>query len=158
MTVDAIRRVSRGLVLAGLLVAACGGPSPTPPPPSVISGSACDLLADMDVLVGRTAVAPPSSYAVGSSERCLWVYVSDPSRYVALTIGGRTSHADTIQSFGDGEVIEGLGDEARWWEANRTLSAVLGERSIQVDLQLDDAEDPAALAASIAAAALQHLR
>jgi hypothetical protein len=153
-------RVRRGLiVLMSIMVAACGGPAPTPSMESVRASSTpssvCDLVGDMDTLVGRTVIAAPSSYAVGSSERCLWVYMTDPSRYVALTVGAQASHADTIQSFGEGEVIDGVGDEARWWESNRTLSVVSGERSLQVDLQLDDAADPKALAVSIAQAALE---
>ena len=149
------------LLAAGLV--ACGDPAPTPPPttaPASIEPSAasvCGLVVDMDALVGRTAVAAPSSYAVGSSERCLWVYVTDPSRYVGLTLGEPSSHAATIQSFGDGEVVDGLGDEARWWDANKTLSVLQGERALQVDLQLDDAADPRALAVSIAQAALGQL-
>jgi hypothetical protein len=149
-------------LLAVSVVAACGGPSPTSsivaPAPSIAStapASVCDIVADMDALVGRTAVAAPSSYTVGSSERCLWVYVTDPSRYVALTVGESSSHADTIASFGEGEVIDSVGQDARWWEANRTLSVVEGDRSLQVDLQLDDAADPKALAVSIARAALE---
>ncbi len=108
----------------------------------------------MDALVGRTGAVEPSSYTVGASERCLWVYTTDPSRYVALTLGGSASHAATIESFGEGEVVDSLGDEARWWNTNRTLSVLDGERSLQVDVQLDDAADPKALAVSIAQAAL----
>jgi hypothetical protein len=154
---------SASIVLAATIVA-CGSPAPTPsiqsPPPSIeaSAGSVCAIVADMDALVGRTAAAAPSSYTVGSSERCLWVYVTDPSRYVALTLGEPSSHAATIQSFGDGEVVDGVGDEARWWESNRTLSVLIGERALQVDLQLDDAADPEALAVSIAQAALEQLR
>jgi hypothetical protein len=115
----------------------------------------CELVTDMDSILGRTAVAPPSSYTVGSSERCLWVYVTDPSRYVALTVGPGSSHAATIESFGESEVVEGLGDEARWWEDNRTLSVVFGDQALQVDLQLDDAPSPMDLAVSIARSALE---
>ena len=158
MTIATSLRRGRALLLALGVVAGCGDPSPTQPvvspAPSIASaGSACELVADMDALVGRTAVAAPSSYVVGSNERCLWVYTSDPSRYVALTVGEASSHAATIQSFGDGEIVDGVGDEARWWSANRTLSVVIGDRSLQVDLQLDDAADPEALAVSIALAA-----
>jgi hypothetical protein len=154
-------RQGRWLLFVAIIAAACGGPVPTTAPPptqSVVALSVCDLVADMDTLVGRTAVAAPGSYSLGASERCLWVYVTDPSRYVALTVGQPSSHADTIQSFGDGEVIEGVGDEARWWAANLTLSVLVDERSLQVDLQLDDAADPKALAVSIAQAALEQLR
>lgn len=146
------------VLAAGII--ACGGPAPTPPSesaqPSIEAspGSVCDIVADMDAVVGRTAAAAPSRYSVGSSERCLWVYATDPSRYVALTVGEPASHAASIQSFGDGETVDGLGDEARWWQANRTLSILDGDRALQVDLQLDDAADPKALAISIARAAL----
>jgi hypothetical protein len=162
MNLSGLLRCGAPILLAAGIVA-CGGPAPTPPPesapPSIepSAGSVCGIVADMDALVGRTAVAAPSSYTVGSSERCLWVYVTDPSRYVGLTLGEPASHAATIQSFGDGEVVDGLGDEARWWDANRTLSVLDGERALQVDLQLDDAADPKALAVSIAQAALVEL-
>ena len=163
---SAIRmRGVRPLLLSLCIVASCGGPAPTSPTPAISApapssaatapGSVCAIVADMDVLVGRTAVAAPSSYSVGSSERCLWVYLTDPSRYVALTVGEPSSHADTIANFGEGEIIDGVGEDARWWEANRTLSVIDGDRSLQVDLQLDDAADPRALAVSIAQAALQ---
>jgi len=159
MTFRPLRRHLWPIVLAAGIVA-CGGPSPTPPtentPPSIApsAGSVCAIVADMDALVGRTVAVDPSSYTVGASERCLWVYLTDPSRYVALTLGGSASHAATIQSFGEGEVVESLGDEARWWGGTKTLSVLDGERSLQVDLQLDDAADPRALAVSIAQAAL----
>ena len=160
MTLRTLRRHLWPIALvAG--IAACG-PAPRPPsdgvPPSTATsaGSVCALVADMDTLVGRTAAVDPSSYTVGASERCLWVYATDPSRYVALTLGGSASHAATIQSFGEGDVVVGLADEARWWDANKTLSVLDGERSLQVDLQLDDAADPKALAVSIAQAALGH--
>ena len=162
MTLRAFVRLCVPILFAAGIVA-CGGPTPTPAPQSApvsiepSAGSVCSIVADMDALVGRTAVAAPSSYAVGSSERCLWVYVTDPSRYVGLTVGEPSSHAATIQSFGDGEVVDGLGDEARWWDANKTLSVLQGERALQVDLQLDDAADPRALAVSIAQAALGQL-
>jgi hypothetical protein len=162
MTLRAFLRFGMPILVAAGIVA-CGGPAPTSPPESAkasiepSAGSVCSIVADMDALVGRTAVAAPSSYAVGSSERCLWVYVTDPSRYVGLTLGEPASHAATIQSFGDGEAVEGLGDEARWWDANKTLSVLDGERALQVDLQLDDTADPRALAVSIAQAALGQL-
>ena len=156
-------RIGLPIVVLVAGVVACGGPSPTAPPESAqtsvepSAGSVCGIVADMDALVGRTAVAAPSSYSVGASERCLWVYLTDPSRYVAVTLGPPSTHEATIQSFGDGEAIEGLGDGARWWDANRTLSVLDGERALQVDLQLDDAADPKALAVSIAQAALGQL-
>jgi hypothetical protein len=162
MTFRALLRHGLPVVLAAGLVA-CGSPAPTPPivAPSPSSpspaGSVCGIVADMDALVGRTAAAAPSSYAVGSSERCLWVYVTDPSRYVALTVGEPATHAVTVQSYGDGEIVEGLGDDARWWATNKTLSVLIGDRALQVDLQLDDAADPKALAVSIAQAALGQL-
>ena len=162
MTLRVIPRWGGSIVL-GAAIVACGVPPPTPAIESVpqpiesAAGPVCRMVADMDALVGRTAVAAPSSYTMGSRERCLWVYVTDPSRYVALTLGEPSGHAATIQSFGDGAVVDGLGDDARWWDANRTLSVLDGERSLQVDLQLDDAADPRALAVSIAQVALEHL-
>jgi hypothetical protein len=162
MTLRMLLRLGGPIVLAAGIVA-CGGPAPTRPvestQPSIDAspGSICNMVPRMDALVGRTAAAEPSSYTVGASERCLWVYATDPSRYVALTLGEATSHAATILSFGDGEIVDGIGDEARWWDANQTLSILDGERSLQVDLELDDAADPKALAVSIAEAALGQL-
>jgi hypothetical protein len=118
---------------------------------------ACSLVPDMDTLVGRTAVASPSSYALGGRERCIWAYASDPSRFVGLTVGDASGHAATIASFGEGEAIAGLGEDARWWAANQTLSVARETQSIQLDLQLDDLADPRALAILIAQRALEGL-
>jgi hypothetical protein len=150
--------IASAVVLVVLLVAACGDPAPSPPA-SVETAIklACSLVPDMDTLVGRTAVAAPSSYALGGRERCIWAYASDPSRFVGLTIGDASGHAATIASFGEGETVEGLGEDARWWAANQTLSVVRETQSLQLDLQLDDLSDPRALAVSIAQRALEGL-
>ena len=111
----------------------------------------------MDTLVGRTAVAPASSYTLGGRERCIWPYASDPSRFVGLTVGDASGHAATIGNFGEGEPVDDLGEDARWWADNQTLSVARGSQSIQLDLQLDDLADPRALAISIAEQALEHL-
>ena len=153
-----MNRVGIPGALIMVVVVACGNPSPTPPP-SVAGETklACSLVPDMDTLVGRPAVAEPSSYAVGGRERCIWAYASDPSRYVGLTLGDAAGHAATIVGFGEGESVEGLGDDARWWAANQTLSMAVGQQSIQVDLRLDDLPDPGSLAISVANAALERL-
>lgn len=150
--------ITKALAIVVLVVAACGDPAPSPPP-SVETAIklACSLVPDMDTLVGRTGVAAPSSYALGGRERCIWAYASDPSRFVGLTVGDASGHAATIASFGEGETIEGLGEDARWWAANQTLSVARDTQSIQLDLQLDDLSDPRALAISIAQRALEGL-
>ena len=149
------------VLLAGLLLAACG--SPTPSPAVSPSGAAadtieaCALAPDLPAIVGREPLASPSSYRLGVNERCLWVYGNDPSRYVGLTLGGTETHAATVRSFGEGEAVDGLGDEARWWPATRTISVILGEHGFQVDFRLDDGEGSRELAIDIARHALERL-
>lgn len=148
------------VALIVLVLGGCGGPTPSPSAlPSVAAEAnlACALVPEMDALVGRTAVAAPSSYTIGGRERCLWAYASDPSRFVGLTVGDAGGHAATVESFGEGEAVAGLGDDARWWAANQTLSVARGSQSIQLDLQLDDLADPRSLAVSIVQTALEHL-
>jgi hypothetical protein len=141
----------QAVVLAAMLVAfvACGAP-PGSPSPSVASVSACSLVPEMDEAVGRTAVTPPSGFEVAGRNRCTWVYANDPARYVGITTGPRTNHDDAIGAFGPGEAVPGLGDDARWWPNTRTMSVAVGERSFQVDLQLDAAEATRELAVVIA--------
>ena len=150
--------VRLAVVLTALLVAfvACGAP-PGSPSASVASVAACSLVPDMDEAVGRTAVAPASGFEVGGRNRCTWVYANDPARYVGLTSGARTNHDDAVGAFGPGEVVPGLGDDARWWPNTRTMSVAIGERSVQVDLQLEAGEATRELAVDIATRAVGRL-
>jgi hypothetical protein len=161
------RQAGRTLAIAGAavvaaIVAACGldSPSPSRPAPASVvlpGGSPCTLVADVAGAVGRPPIASPNAYAVGATERCMWVVARDPSRYVGLSVGPALNHAATIDALGDGETVDGLGDDARWWPAARTLSVAIGNRSLQVDLQLDDAEATRELAVVLARQALAVL-
>ena len=124
---------------------------------SLAAGDPCVLLPDFAAAVGREPVASPDAYAVGPTERCLWVVALDPSRSVGLSIGPATNHGTTIDALGNGESVDGLGDDARWWPAARTLSVAVGDRSIQIDLQLDDAGATRDLAVELARQALEAL-
>jgi hypothetical protein len=159
-------RLTAGFVLAATLVAgvaACGPAASDTPPPSpeataiADAGSVCGLVPDMDGLVGRAAIAPAGGYTVGALTRCTWVFAADPSRSVGVVLGPAQAHADTVAAFGAGEAVEGLGDDARWWPANRALSVETGERSFQVELQLDPPQATRELAEAIAAAVLASL-
>jgi hypothetical protein len=90
-------------------------------------------------------------------DRCTWTYEADPARYVTLSVTFAQAHSDAIDAFGEGETIEGLGDDARWWSSNRVLSLVDGPNAIQVGLELDEPQVSKELAVSIAQAALQNL-
>jgi hypothetical protein len=159
------------LAMALGVVAACGASVTSPRPssdasalPSVGSfaplpaGGPCALIADVAGAVGREPIASPNGYAVGVTQRCLWVIARDPSRFVGLNVGPAANHALTIDALGDGEVVDSMGDDARWWAAARTLSVVAGDRSIQVDLQLDAAEATRDVAEALARQALDGLR
>jgi hypothetical protein len=65
-------------------------------------------------------------------------------------VGPAANHATTIDALGDGEAVVGLGDDARWWSSARTLSVAVGDRSFQVDLQLDDPEATKEVATALA--------
>jgi len=156
----------RGLaLLAGVAVvaAACGALSTSPasstgPSPGASAASlVCALVPDMASVVGREPIAPPDGYSVGGNDRCMWVLSRDPSRYVGLTIGPATNHATTIDALGPGDDFAGLGDGARWWASSRTLSVAAGDRSFQVDLQLDPDEVTQELAVAIARQVLASL-
>ena len=158
------RRALVAWLLAGAALAMAGcaptpSPPPTSPPPGATSGplAACALVPGLGTLVGREPIASPNGFSTPTGDRCQWVLARDPSRYVGLTLGPARNHGATIDAFGPGETVEALGDDARWWAANRTLSVVTGERSFQVDLQLDAAEVTLPLAEAIAAAVLSEL-
>ena len=112
---------------------------------------------NLGAIVGREPIASPNGFSTPTGDRCQWVLGRDPSRYVGLTLGPARNHGSTIDAFGAGEPVEGLGDDARWWAANRTLSVVTGERSFQVDLQLDAGDVTPALAEAIATEVLSGL-
>jgi hypothetical protein len=157
------------LVLAatGFLVS-CGGSAPAGSPGAGAStsaavvgslppGGACSLIPDIAVVIGRAPIAAPNGYTVGATQRCMWVMSRDPSRYVGLSLGSDANHGATIDALGDGEAVEGLGDDARWWAASRMLSVATGDLSLQVDLQLDPAEATKDLAVELARRATESL-
>jgi hypothetical protein len=138
-------------VVAGLLVLACNS-TPTPTPVGV-----CALVPDMDALVGKTSLGPPGAFTLNDFDRCLWTYASTPARSVGVSVGAIRGHKGAIDNLGDGEQLTGIGDDARWWAGTHLLSVAVGQRTLQVDLQLDDADVSRDLAVSIAQAALQNL-
>jgi hypothetical protein len=151
--------IAPALALA-LTACATTTPSASPTAPASVAlpaGGPCALVADVAAAIGRVPIASPNAYAVGGTERCMWVIARDPTRYVGLSVGPAANHAATIDAFGDGEAVEGLGQDARWWPAARTLSVAIGDRSVQVDLQLDDAEATREQAVAVARQALEAL-
>jgi hypothetical protein len=156
-------RTALGLLLAIGLVVACGSPAPSAPdietalPSQPGSVAACALAPDLAAIVGREPIASPSSYRLGANERCLWVYGNDPSRYVGLTVGPAATHDETIASYGEGEPVGDLGDDARWWQGTRTISVLAGNRAFQVDFQLDEGDGTRELAVALARHALDRL-
>jgi len=150
------------VALVALVAVACG--SPTPPSPaspdpaaSAAPLAACGLVADVAGAVGQEPLASPDGYRMGGNDRCLWVFGRDPSRFIGLTVGPTANHTTTVEALGPGEAIEGLGDDAVWWPNARTLSVSTGERSFQVDLQLDAPEVTRELAVRIALQVLAAL-
>ena len=142
-----------GAVSIALLVSGCASITGTPAP-----GGACALVPTMDALIGRTVIERPASYTINGVDRCTWVYAADPARYVGVSLGPVRGHSGAIDSLGPGETVSALGDDARWWPGNHMLSSAVGSRSVQVDLQLDEAESTRALAEQIAREALANLR
>jgi len=153
------------------VVAACGATVSSPEPSSDASvalpsgspvslpaGGPCGLIPDVAGAVGRAPIASPNPFAVSATQRCIWVVARDPSRFIGLNVGPAANHAATIDAFGDGEAVDGLGDDARWWAAARTLSVAVADRSIQLDLQLDAAEATRDVAEALARQALDGLR
>ena len=156
-------RWQTALVVAALFVAGCGA---TPPSPTASAGTfaasfpaadPCTLIADVAGAVGREPIASPTAYEVGGTRRCTWVVARDPSRYVGLSVGPAANHAATIDAFGIGETVTDLGDDARWWPEARTLSVALGDRSFQLDLQLDAADVSRDAAAELARQVLEAM-
>ena len=164
-------RATTAMAVAFGFLAACGAtvtsPQPSPDASAVPAsnstaplpaGGPCGLISDVAAAVGRAPIASPNPIAIGATQRCLWVVARDPSRFIGLNVGPAANHAATIEAFGDGEVVDGLGDDARWWAAARTLSVAVGNRSIQLDLQLDAAEATRDVAEALARQALEGLR
>lgn len=131
------------------------GPSSSPNV-SHLPVAVCDLLADPEGAFGRAPIASPSTYTVGVNDRCQWVLQRDPTRYVGVTVGPASNHEATIAALGPGEPVE-LGDAARWWAGNATLSVVTGDRNFQVDLRLNDDEITLELATAVARQVLAAL-
>ena len=148
------------LARAGLLVAlivvvasaSCTSTSPTPAPVDT-----CALVPNMDELVGHAAVDRPGAFTLNGVERCIWTYATTPARSVGISVANILAHGSAIETLGDGEPVPDLGNDARWWPGNHMLSIALGERSLQVDLQLDAAESTRDLAVQIARAAIERL-
>lgn len=111
----------------------------------------------MDQLVGRPAIAAPSGFTVEGLDRCIWSYQADPSRYVSLTVGPAQTHASSIDAFGAGESVGGVGQDGRWWPLLRTLSVVDGDRAFQVILTLNEPDAWEELALGIARSVLENL-
>jgi len=111
----------------------------------------------MDEIVGKTAVGPPAGFTVNDVDRCIWTYGLDPSRYLTLSVTGAAAHSNAIQAFGEGEVVPNLGQDARWWPTNETLSVLFGPVNVQVDFEMDEADVSRDLAVQIAQAALANL-
>ena len=141
------------VLVAMLVVAACN----TTATPTATPFSACALVANMDELVGKTVVGPPGAFTLNDVNRCIWTYATDPSRWVTVSVADNSAHGGAIDAFGDGESIEGLGDDARWWAANDILSVARPEFALQVDLELDEGDGTKELAVAIAQAALANL-
>jgi hypothetical protein len=169
-------KARRGRVRGRLLAAAIGlpavalglafvGASLQRPGPSAIASpvashevfAVCSLLPDPVAAFGRAPIASPNTFTVGANDRCLWVLERDPTRYVGVTLGPAANHDATIAAFGPGEPVAGLGDAALWWEGNKTLSVVAGDRNIQVDLNLRPADATRQLAEAVASQALGTL-
>ncbi len=136
-----------------LLLAGCGSTAPTP----AAAADACGLVPNMDVIVGRAAIDRPAAFRLNEVDRCVWTYQTDPSRSIGLSLGAVAAHETAIASLGPAEQVAGVGQDARWWPANRLLSVSLGDRAVQVDLQMDDQQAPRELAVSIAQAAIANL-
>lgn len=150
-------RVLAATLLSSLALAACGATAPTPEPTPRLDGAGvCALIPDADSLVGRTTIAAPSGFTIGTVTRCLWVYDADPARNVGLNVGARSTHDDMIEAFGPGEAVPDLGDEAFWWASNRAISVVVGETAYQVDLQLESDEATRDLALALAQSVLAN--
>ena len=150
------------LALVAVLAVACGAPTPPSPASPAVVGSpapvaACGLVANMAAAIGHEALASPDGYRIGGNDRCLWVFGRDPSRFIGLTVGPAANHTTTVEALGAGETVEGLGDDAVWWPNARTLSVSTGDRSFQVDLQLDAPDVTRDLAVRIALQVLAAL-
>ena len=139
--------------LAVFVVAACGSVST----PTASPVAACALIPNMDELVGKAAVGSPGFFTLNNVDRCIWTYATDPARSVGVSVAPLGAHQAAKDNFPANEAVEGLGDDAVWFEGNHLLSVAVGQRALQVDLQLDEGENTRDLAVSIAQAALSNL-
>ncbi|HYI22914.1 MAG TPA: hypothetical protein VEX62_09795 [Candidatus Limnocylindrales bacterium] len=150
------------LVVGATLGACTSAPTPTVAPSNGPPGSpgligACQLVPDMDDIVGMDSVGPPAGYTLNDVDRCLWTYGLDPSRYVTLSIALEAVHHQAIGALGESESVADLGRDARWWPSNSTLSVLSGGNAVQVTLELDPADNTRELAIGIAQAAIEGL-
>jgi hypothetical protein len=153
-----VKRGKAGLALVFLVIlAGCVSTAPSPEATAPTLANACELVTNMDTLVGKTAVGPPGGFRLNEVDRCIWTYAADPARSVGVSVAPLIAHGAAIESFGEGETIPGLGENARWWAANHLLSVAAEDEALQVDLQLDAEGNSKELAVSIAQAALQNL-
>jgi hypothetical protein len=127
------------------------------PTPANGSTAACSLVPDMDQLVGRPQIGSPSGYTIEGKSQCIWTYEADPSQHVSLTVGPVQTHGSSIDAFGAGQSVAGLGDDARWWPQLHGLSVARGDRAFQVNLALDETDASQDLAVSIARSVVEHL-
>ncbi len=139
--------------LAVFVVAACGSVST----PTASPVAACALIPNMDELVGKAAVGSPGFFTLNDVDRCIWTYATDPARSVGVSVAPLGAHQAAKDSLPSGETVEGLGEEAIWFEGNHLLSVAANQRAVQVDLQLDEEESTRDLAVSIAQAAVSNL-
>ena len=141
-----------GAVVAVVAVACASTATPTQAPVAV-----CALVPNMDALVGQTSVGAPGFFTLNGLDRCIWTYATDPARSVGVSVAPARAHQGAIDNFGQGETIGGVGDDARWFEGNRLLSILAGQKAVHVDLQLDEGDSTKDLAVAIGAAALANL-
>lgn len=164
-------RALAGFLLALAVVACSTAPAPTAVPSTAapVNGpsdgpsdgptliGACQLIPEVDEIVGQTSVGPPAGYTLNDVDRCLWTYGLDPSRYVTLSIALAAAHDEAIGALGESESVAELGGDARWWPDNSTLSVLSGGNAVQVTLELEPADNTRELAISIARAAMEGL-
>jgi hypothetical protein len=141
-------------VIAFAVIAVFTGCTSTPSPTPV---GVCGMVSNMDQLVGKTALGEPGAVTINDVDRCLWTYADNPSRWVTVSVSPKSAHDQAIDAFGDGESVDGLGEDARWFASNSLLSVASGDTVVQVDLELDPEDASQDLAVNIARVALDNL-